>query len=61
MYGLCFHGKANVIMVAHNHNISKILNTSTFLLPWEHKIIRNAFDKETVDSLLEVLNNPNNS
>ena len=55
MYGLFFLGKANVIMVAHNHNISKILNTSTFLLPWEHKIIRNAFDKETVDSLLEVL------
>ena len=42
-------------MVAHNHNISKILDTPTFLLPWEHKIIRNAFDKETVNSLLEVL------
>jgi len=53
MYGLCFHGKAKEIMVAHNHNISKILNTSTFLLPWEHKIIWNAFDKETIDSLLE--------
>jgi len=55
MYGLCFHGKANVIMVAHNHNISKILNTPDFLLPWEHKIIRNAFDKETIDSLLDAL------
>ena len=40
-------------MVAHNHNISKILNTPTFLLPWEHKIIKNALDEETVDSLLE--------
>ena len=55
MYGLCFHGKANVIMVAHNHNISKILNTPDFLLPWEHKIIRDAFDKETIDSLLDAL------
>lgn len=42
-------------MVAHNHNISKILNTPDFLLPWEHKIIRNAFDKETIDSLLDAL------
>jgi hypothetical protein len=42
-------------MVAHNHNISKILDTPNFLLPWEHKIIWKAFDKETVNSLLEVL------
>lgn len=42
-------------MVAHNHNISKILNTPDFLLPWEHKIIRDAFDKETIDSLLDAL------
>ena len=41
-------------MVAHNHNVSKILDTPIFLLPWEHKILRDAFDKETVDSLLQV-------
>jgi hypothetical protein len=53
MFGLFFLGKVKEIMVAHNHNISKILNTPTFLLPWEHKIIKNALDEETVDSLLE--------
>lgn len=57
MYGLCFLGKANEIMVAHN--TSKILNATTSLLPWEHKIIRNAFSKETVDSLLEVFHTIN--
>ena len=59
MYGLFFLGKVSEIMVAHNHNISKILNTPTSLLPWEHKIIKNAFDEETVNSLLEVFNTIN--
>jgi hypothetical protein len=40
-------------MVTHN-NLSKVLDSPTFFLPWEHKIIRNALDKETVDSLLDV-------
>ena len=40
-------------MGTHN-NISKVLNAPASNIPWNHSIIRNAFDNKTTSSLLDV-------